>query len=58
MTVRAQRAGNVVDDRGDRVGLVAWSAGGALLCWLGALHLGVVLSFAFGFGVSPASRLR
>ena len=54
MTVRAQRAGNVVDDRGDRVGLVAWSAGGALLCWLGALHLGVMLSFAVGSGVSPA----
>jgi len=32
---------------------VAWSAGGALLCWLGALHLGAVLSFTLGIGVSP-----
>jgi hypothetical protein len=33
---------------------VAWSASAALLCWLGVLHLGVVLSFALGVSVSPA----
>jgi len=47
-------AGDESEARGDALALVAWSAGGALLCWLGALHLGVVLSFAAGVGVSPA----
>lgn len=39
---------------GDVLGRVAWSSGVALLCWLGALHLGVVLTFAVGGAVSAA----
>jgi hypothetical protein len=50
-TMQAPRDPN--PDRPDVVGVVAWSAGTALLCWLGALHLGVIASFAVGAGVSP-----
>ncbi len=54
MTTTADRSSLGSDVRGDVLGRVAWSAGAALLCWLGALHLGVVLSFAVGATVSPA----
>jgi len=54
MTMTDRVPGNESNVRGDTLGLLAWSAGGALLCWLGVLQLGVVLSFAFGVGVSPA----
>ena len=53
-TTKDESMGSGLDVHGDILESVAWSAGGALLCWLGALHLGVVLAFAFGFGVSPA----
>jgi hypothetical protein len=39
--------------RDEALARIAWSAGAALLCWLGALHLGVVSSFAVGLQVSP-----
>jgi hypothetical protein len=39
--------------RDDALARLAWSAAAALLCWLGALHLGVVSSFAVGLQVSP-----
>ena len=32
---------------------MAWSAGGASLCWLVLLHIGVVLGFSLGLGASP-----
>lgn len=54
MATTDRASGDAADARGDVMGQVAWSASGALLCWLGALHLGVVLSFAIGAGVSPA----
>lgn len=40
------------DRADDPLAQVAWSAGTALLCWLAALHLGVVASFAVGAHVS------
>jgi hypothetical protein len=53
VTPTTQSSDDGSDVRGDVLGQVAWSAGGALLCWLGVLQLGVVLSFSFGVGVSP-----
>lgn len=54
MTIIERTLGGGADTREEILERVAWSAGGALLCWLGALHLGVVLTFALGAGVSPA----
>ena len=42
------------DVRGDILQQVAWSAGGASLCWLVLLHIGIVLGFSLGLGASPA----
>jgi hypothetical protein len=46
-------AGEAGDGGRDVLEQAAWSAGGALLAWLGLLHAGVVLSFSLGAGVSP-----
>jgi hypothetical protein len=54
MTTTARSSCYAADVRGSVLAQVAWSAAGALLCWLGALHLLVVLSFAVGVRVSPA----
>jgi hypothetical protein len=54
MTTVADRSGVDTGVRGDVLGRVAWCSAAALLCWLGVLHLGAVLSFAVGAAVSPA----
>ncbi len=54
MTLITQGSREGSDDRDDILQRVAWSAGAASLCWLGLLHVGVVLGFSLGFGASPA----
>jgi hypothetical protein len=54
VTLKTHSSDDRTDVGGDVMGRMAWAAGAALLCWLGALHLGVVLGFATGVAVSPA----
>lgn len=54
MPVTALERVGATDARASSLGLVAWCSAAALLAWLGALHLGVVVSFALGANVSPA----
>ncbi len=53
MTTATLSSGDRAAVGGDVLENAAWIAGAALLCWLGALHLLVVLGFALGAGVSP-----
>lgn len=53
MVTTRQSSDEVGGVRSDVLAQVLWSAGAALLCLLGALHLLVVVGFAVGVGVSP-----
>ena len=54
MTPTTEHSREASDVGEDILQRVAWSAGGASLCWLGLLYVGVVLGFSLGFGASPA----